>query len=87
MYLEVFTCIYFPVDTGCWGGYYEGKMMVGYRSFDTPGRGVVRDPPVDLSDIESRENGVYRIGLVSFSSCILYLVSCILILPTLCNIS
>jgi hypothetical protein len=65
-------------DTGCLASYYKGHMMKKYKSVETPGRGVVRDPPVDLSDIESRENGVYRIGLASFSSCTLYLVSCIL---------
>ena len=29
---------------GVLGGYYEGNMMVRYRSVDTPGTGVLRDP-------------------------------------------
>ena len=44
MYLDGFRCVYFAVVTGCFGGYYEGNMMVRCRSVDTPGRGVVRDP-------------------------------------------
>ena len=35
----------FPCCYGLfWEGYYEGIMMVRFRSVDTPGRGVVRDP-------------------------------------------